>query len=56
MAWRTTVSDVLAGILRFVARAALLIDLIILAIFSTWLTYKLCDKGMHYLDAWLFAK
>ncbi len=55
MSWRNTVTDWLADILRLIARAGLLIDAILISIFSVWFVYKGCAKLMELLNGWLFA-
>ena len=55
MSWRKTMTDWLADILRLIARAGLLIDAIILSVFTVWFVYKGCAKLKDLLDAWLFA-
>lgn len=55
MAWRQKLTEVMADVLRFMVRGALLIDGIAISAASVWLVAKLCWFTIHWLDRVLFA-
>jgi len=55
MAWRLTITERLADTLRFCARGALLINVILLAVASIYLVAKLIWYFLRYLDRTVFA-
>jgi len=56
MAWRQRTTDLLADILKFSVRGALLLNGIMIALGSCYVTGKLVVYSVRFLDRWLFAK
>lgn len=54
MNWKPEFTEHLADILRLIAKGALLMNCIILALSSTYLTARLCYRFVQYLDRVLF--
>ncbi len=54
MTWHRTLAGWLTDILWVTARSGLLINAIILSLFSVWFVLKGCLKLRELLDAWLF--
>ena len=55
MPWRKKITDLLADLLRFSVRAALLFDVILLSIASVYITARFCWHFIKWLDRILFA-
>ena len=55
MAWRRTLADLLADWLRLIAWAGLLVDGILISIFSVWFVWRGIWKLMELSEAWLFG-
>jgi len=55
MAWRRRATEVMADILRFAVRGALLIDGIMISLASIWIVAKLCWFSTRYLDRVVFS-
>ena len=51
--WRVSVTEVLTASLRLIARSCLIFNAILAALFSVWLTWKVCFRLMDLLDPWL---
>jgi hypothetical protein len=56
MAWRQKTIDLLGDVLRFAVRGALLVNGILIALGSCYVTGKLVWYSIRFLDRWLFAK
>jgi hypothetical protein len=55
MAWQRRITEILTDTLRLLARAALLINLIVLACASVYVCIRFSLRLLEYLDAKLFA-
>ena len=55
MAWKRTLTDLFADWLRLIARAGLLLDGILLSIFSVWFVWRGVWKLMEVCDTWIFG-
>jgi hypothetical protein len=55
MAWRQKTLEVMADILRFTARGAILADLIALALASVWFVVKFLWFAIDWLSRTLFS-
>ena len=56
MAWGQKVTDRLADYLRFTARAAMLVNGIVLALASVYVVAKICYFTLTWLDKVFFSK
>jgi hypothetical protein len=56
MTWKPNITENLAQALRFLVRGAILLDGIILALASVYLTLRFSYRAIQYLDATLFSK
>lgn len=54
LSWRTRVTDTLADLLRFAARAALLLSSIALSLAATYIILKVCWFTVRFLDRTIF--
>jgi hypothetical protein len=55
MSWRKTFTDNIGDVLRFIAYFFLAFDLIVLAIFTLWLTSKLVWFSLNFLNRTAFS-
>jgi hypothetical protein len=55
MSWKQDVTETLTGICRFCVRAGVLIDLILLSVFSVWFVGKALYYSLGYLNRVLFS-
>ena len=55
MSWKQTAISVMADMLRFLGRAALLVDAILISVFSIWLVWRLVWHTAQWLDRALFS-
>ena len=55
MNWKQHLTENLAGIMGFLVRGALMIDAILVALASIYLTFKFCFRAVQYLDRVLLA-
>lgn len=55
MAWRQRITDVMADLLRFMVRGALITNAIALAVASVYVTIKLCWFSVQWLDRVIFS-
>lgn len=55
MSWRASIVNSLADLLRFLVRGALIVDAILLASGSVYVTAKLCWFTVQWLDRVLFS-
>ena len=55
MSWKQTAIAILADMLRFLGRAALLVDAILLSVFSVWLVWKLVFHSADWLNRTIFS-
>ena len=56
MSWRTRLTDTFADLLRFAARAALLLSGIGLSVAATYVVLKVCWFAVRYLDRTIFSE
>ena len=54
MSWKQSIPSLLIDILRVAIRGCLLINGILLALFSIWFTVRFLYSGMHWLSRVLF--
>ena len=55
MSWQHRFTDMVADVLRLLARLGLLVCTIIIVSFLVWLTWKSCWKLGDWLTDWLFT-
>lgn len=55
MAWRQQITDLMADVLRFMVRGALITNAIALSVASVYVTIKLCWFSVQWLDRVIFA-
>ena len=55
MSWKQATMAVMADILRFLGRSAILIDVFLISIFSVWLIAELLWHTAQWLDRTLFS-
>ena len=55
MSWKQTVISVMADLLRFLGRSAILVDAILISVFSVWLVWKLVWHTGQWLNRTLFS-
>jgi len=54
--WRKKITDLMADVLRFTVRAAILIDGIAISVTSVYIIIRLCIHTAQYLDKVWFAE
>jgi hypothetical protein len=54
--WKENLIELLRNILRFMSFIFLLFDAILLAVFSTWFTYKIVFFTIDWLSKTVFSK
>jgi len=54
MAWKQTIVTVMAEGLRFFGRACILIDVILISVFSVWLTSRILWHAAGWLNRTVF--
>ena len=55
MTWKTNITQHLANVLRFIVRGAILMDAIILALASIYITARFSARAIQYLDRVFFS-
>ena len=55
MNWKPKLSEHLADVLRFITKGALLLDCILLALASIYITLRFCFRAIQYLDRVIFS-
>lgn len=55
MSWRSTFATFLQDMLRLAVHSCLLIDGILIALFSVWFVANSMEKLMNWLKTWLFT-
>jgi len=56
MSWKQSITDSLANTCRFLVRAGILIDAILLSLFSVWFVVRLLWFSLRALERTLFSK
>ena len=56
MNWKTNITQHLADVLRFTVRGAILLDAILLALASIYLTVRVCHRALEYCDKVFFSQ